>query len=114
MINYQIGHNAEQVAATYLTELGYRIVDLNWRTPVCEIDIVAKNNGIIYFVEVKHRSSQNQGGGLDYITPKKLQQMQFAARCWVQENKWKNAYEISAIEVSGLEFKVTEFLPQIL
>lgn len=109
-----IGNQAETAAVEYLTREGYEVIDRNWRTRVCEIDVVARKQNVTYFVEVKYRSHGEQGSGLDYITPKKLQQMQFAARCWVQENKWKNAYEISAIEVSGLEFKVTEFLPQIL
>jgi Holliday junction resolvase-like predicted endonuclease len=72
----------------------------NWRTKVCEIDIVANKNKIIYFVEVKYRSSDKQGSGFEYITPKKLSQMGFAAEIWVQQNNWNGDYRIAAAELS--------------
>lgn len=112
MTNFQTGHDAEKVAAEFLLVHGYEIIELNWRTPVCEIDIVAKRNKTIYFVEVKYRSNNNQGTGLDYITSKKLKQMEFSAQCWVQEEKWTGDYRLSAIEVSN-DFKVTDFIEDI-
>lgn len=112
MTNYQTGHDAEKVASECLAGLGYEVISLNWRTPVCEIDIVAKKDGIIHFVEVKYRSSNNQGDGLDYITPKKLQQMKFAAQCWVQDQKWPGDYRLSAVSVSS-SFKVEAFIEDI-
>ena len=68
-----IGNQAEDAAAAFLQEKGYKIVERNWRTRVCEIDVIAKKNHIMFFIEVKYRGSQRQGGGLDYIKPKKLQ-----------------------------------------
>ena len=112
MTNFQTGHDAEKVAAELLLVHGYEIIELNWRTPVCEIDIVAKRNKTIYFVEVKYRSNNHQGTGLDYITSKKLKQMEFSAQCWVQEEKWTGDYRLSAIEVSN-DFKVTDFIEDI-
>lgn len=109
MTNYSAGHSAEKVAAKYLQDRGYKIVALNWSTPACEIDIVAQKGATIYFVEVKYRSQTTHGGGLDYITPKKLQQMQFAAQCWIAAHKYDGDYELSALEV-GADFVVTEFI----
>jgi len=114
MTNYSVGHEAEKHAAKYLEKLGYKIIALNWRTRVCEIDIVAEKSKITYFVEVKYRNQSHQGTGLEYVTQQKLQQMQFAAECWVQEQKWQGDYELSAIELFGDEFEVTNFLPNIL
>lgn len=110
--NYHRGHEAEKVAAEYLVSQGYEVIELNWRTRVCEIDIIAKKAGVMYFVEVKSRSSTQQGAGLDYITPKKLGQMEFAARMWVSENKYEGDYELSVIEI-GPDFTVSEFVQQI-
>lgn len=111
--NYSTGHEAERRAAEYLKQQGFDIIELNWRTRVCEIDIVAKKQKTVYFTEVKYRSHAGQGSGLEYITPKKLQQMQFAAQCWTEENKWFADYELAAIEVSGSSFEITAFLPNI-
>jgi uncharacterized protein (TIGR00252 family) len=95
-----IGRSAEERVAVLLQKAGFKILARNWRTRSCEIDIVANKNKIIYFVEVKYRSSENQGSGFDYITPKKLSQMRFAAQVWVQENDWQDDYRIAAAEIS--------------
>ncbi len=110
--NYSNGHEAEKVAAEYLKSQGYEIVELNWKTPVCEVDIVAKKVGVVFFVEVKYRKNDAQGRGLDYITPKKLNQMKYAANCWVEENKYDGDFELSAIEMDS-NFVVIEFIEQI-
>lgn len=107
-----IGSEAETAAAEYLEVHGYEVVERNWRTRVCEIDVIAKKDSVVHFVEVKYRSSVRQGGGLDYITPKKLKQMAFAAECWVNEHDYSGDYQLSAIEVTG-DFKVTQFLPDV-
>lgn len=108
-----VGNQAEDAAARHLSELGYEVLSRNWRTPVCEIDIVAGKGDVIYFVEVKYRSSQNQGGGLEYITAKKLQQMRFAAQCWVEDQKWTGDFRLSAVSVLG-DFVVDEFIADIV
>lgn len=107
------GGKAEQAAADYLLNLGFKIIEQNWRTRYCEIDIVVEKNNEIFFIEVKYRRSEGWGSGLEYITPKKLKQMKFAAEQWIQTNKSYNHYHLSALEVSGEQFKVTEFLPDL-
>lgn len=69
--NYAHGHYAERIAADYLVRLNFKIVDTNWKTKWCEIDIIVQKDGVMYFTEVKYRKTTNQGAGLDYITPKK-------------------------------------------
>lgn len=113
MTNYANGHHAEVVAANYLRNIGYKIVGLNWRTKLCEIDIIAQKQNCVYFVEVKYRLTSSQGNGLDYITPKKLTQMAFAAELWVAQQKWKGEYALAAIEISGADFTVTNFIEQL-
>lgn len=116
------GKKAEEVATSYLQSKGYKILATNWRRPNCEIDIVAsrktkkgifKSEKLIHFVEVKYRSQARQGTGIDYITPQKLRQMKFAAAMWVSENNWDGSYELGAIEVTGEDYEVTFFLPNI-
>lgn len=104
------GGQAEQAAAKYLHEKGYEIINQNWRTRSCEIDIVAKKDEHIYFIEVKYRRLISWGAGLEYITPKKIKQMKFAAEQWISANQPFDSYHLSAIEVSGEQFAVTEFL----
>lgn len=113
MTNHSVGHEAEKRAAEFLKTKGYKIIDTNWQTRFCEIDIVSAKHNLILFVEVKYRTSGAQGSGLEYITPKKVKQMQFAAEMWVQQNRWYGEYEIGAIELTK-NFVVTNFLQSIL
>jgi Holliday junction resolvase-like predicted endonuclease len=50
---------------------------------------------------------------MDYITPKKLKQMVFAADMWVNENDWKHDYSLAVIEVAGSNYQISEFLTNI-
>lgn len=107
MTTFDVGRQAEAAAAAFLERKGCIIVDQNWRTRWCEIDVIAQRSDVIYFCEVKYRSTTKQGTGLDYITPKKLSQMRFAAEMWVHQRPWRGEYSLCAIEVTGPEFQIT-------
>lgn len=97
-----IGRQAEDVAAAFLESEGYLVLNRNWRTRQCEIDIVAEKDHVFYFVEVKYRSRSDWGEGFDYITGKKLRQMHFAAEYWLAQHAAGAAdYRLSAMELSG-------------
>ena len=107
------GRRAEKAAKVYLEMRGYEIIEQNWRRPRCEIDIIARKDGIIHFVEVKYRFNDGQGGGLEAITAAKLKQMRRAAWAWVDEYKWKGEYVLSAVELSGADFAVIGFVENV-
>ena len=54
-IAFRFGLSAESRAAAYLIAKGYRILFRRFKTPVGEIDIVARRRGVLVFVEVKAR-----------------------------------------------------------
>jgi putative endonuclease len=107
------GQRAEQAAADYLEHQGYKILARNWRTPACEIDIIAERKHTAHCFEVKYREHAAQGTGLAYITPKKLKKMSFGAELWVQTENWQDDYCIGGIEVSGPHFEITEIIESI-
>lgn len=110
MSSTEHGRQAEKAVGNYLSTQGYKIRDYNWRTRYCEIDIVAEKNDTVYFVEVKYRSTTNQGSGFEYVTPNKLRQMAFAAEMWVQANDWTGEYCLAAAEVIGQDYHVKTFI----
>lgn len=107
------GARAEQAAANHLISEGYEIVERNYRRPHCEIDIVARKQGVVYLVEVKYRADDHFGGGLDYIARDKLRRMRRGAQTWVRERRWEGEYTLSAIEVGGPGFEIQEFIPEV-
>jgi len=114
MTSYAHGHDAEKVAAAYLEQQGYEIVAINWRHPRAEIDIIARNtNGLVLLVEVKYRRSTAQGSGLDYITPRKIRQMRFAAELWAAITRYGGEYMLAAIELTGDGYQIADFIEDI-
>ncbi len=108
----RVGREAEQRAAQYLQARGYEILEQNWRTKWCEVDIIAVKDQVVHFVEVKYRKRSDQGGGIAAITPRKLGQMRFAAKLWLHNNGECDA-RVSAIEVSTDSFKISAFIESI-
>ena len=104
MSNYQTGHDAEARVADWLRERGFRIMTINWKTPVCEIDIIAIKSNIIFFIEVKYRQSDLHGSGVEYVTSKKLKRMSFAAELWVQQQGWDGDYQLAVVQASPGSF----------
>ena len=96
-----IGDKAEDDVATWLESNGFRIVERNWRTRRCEIDCIADKNDTRFFIEVKYRSSQHYGGGVAAITPKKLQQMSFAAELYSASHSYSGNAQLAVISVNA-------------
>ena len=104
------GAIAERKAAELLAQEGFEIIGRNWRTRWCEVDIVAKRDTVIYFVEVKYRARSLWGDGIDYVTQQKLRQMKFAADFWVASHCWAGDYRLSVMSLTGKEFTVDYFV----
>lgn len=96
------GNAAEEEVARYLLLHGHEIIDRNWKTKYCEIDIVSHKEGTIYLTEVKYRRQSNQGGGFAAITSKKLSKMQFAAKIYAQTKRLNDTdMVLAAASVTG-------------
>ncbi len=109
----QIGDDSETVATEYLIRAGHEIIKRNWRTKWCEIDIVSRKDGVIYFTEVKHRKNDQAGGGIEAITPGKLRQMRFSASLYASSLKEPYDLRLSAIATTGTPPVVSKYLDTI-
>lgn len=106
-----IGDKGETVVAEYLQNNDHTILDRNWRTKFCEIDIVSQQGDTIYFVEVKYRKNDNAGDGLAAITPRKLKQMTFAAGVYAQKYRlYQKNLRLAAADVTGVPPTLRSFL----
>ncbi len=105
-----IGDRAENVVAEYLETQGHVILARNWKTKICEIDIVSQFGDTIYFTEVKYRKNANYGDGFAAITGQKLRQMKFAAEYYTLKHKYDGSIQLAAASVSGSEFTIEQWL----
>ena len=109
-----VGREAESVAADYLQRRGFEVLARNWRTRWCEIDIVARLGDVIYFVEVKYRGRADWGTGVDYITPRKLRQIHFAANFWMARYAHATDYCLAAVGLTAAPPRVIDWVAPIL
>lgn len=77
-----LGRAGEELAARFLREKGYTILDRNWRCDQGEIDIIARQHDEVVFVEVKTRSGLKFGHPYEAITAAKLARMNRLAYAW--------------------------------
>jgi putative endonuclease len=91
----------EQEAAAFLKKQGYRILERNYRCVFAEVDIIAKERGVICFIEVKTRSSQAFGHPAEAITRAKRRHIARAALAYLQKNKLLDAparFDVVAVQ----------------
>lgn len=67
------GAKYEAMAVKYLQKAGYRILEQNFRCRQGEIDIIARHEQYLVFVEVKYRSRAAQGSAAAAVSVKKQQ-----------------------------------------
>ena len=80
-----LGRWGEALAAEYFPEKGYMVIERNLRTPYGEIDLIARNDGMILFVEVKTRSGDQYGYPEEAITSNKRAHLIAAAQAYMQD-----------------------------
>lgn len=83
----EVWHAGEELAAQYLTGLGWQVLDRNWRCPAGELDIVALAPGrepVVVFCEVKCRRGLGFGPPLEGITAAKVAKLREVALHWLR------------------------------
>ncbi len=87
----EVGQNGEDIAARYLEEKGFTILDRNYNFEYAELDIVAFKDQFIVFVEVKTRTSKSYGEPEDAIDEKKRKKLLHVAEAWIFERRMEGA-----------------------
>ncbi len=80
-----IGNFYEHMAADYLEKQGYCILEKNFRSPKGEIDIIAKDEEYLCFIEVKFRSSEKNGSPECAVNSKKQKRLSDAALYYLMQ-----------------------------
>lgn len=96
-----LGQRGEALAAAYLEENGYVIIQNNWHCPHGEIDIIARKENIIAFVEVRSRHAENTEAAFASVKPAKQMRMRKSAYAYLAEHHLKNVeWRIDVIAVA--------------
>ncbi len=82
----KLGNEGETVAANYLANNGYALLERNWRFGKYEIDIIAETSEFLVIVEVKSRSTETWEHPKDAITNKKIRFLVDATEAYILEH----------------------------
>jgi putative endonuclease len=90
--NKDIGALGEGISESYLKNLGYKILDKNFRCKCGEIDLIAVNKGYICFIEVKTRYGINFGMPSESVNSSKQHKIYKTAQIYIMK---KNIFDFN-------------------
>lgn len=80
-----LGDRGERAAVKYLKKLGFRIIARQYRNSFGEVDIIAQDGKVTVFVEVKTRSSTNDGQPFEAVDLRKQEKITRIALAWLKK-----------------------------
>lgn len=84
------GKSGEDLAVAFLETKGYLMVERNWRNRRNEVDIIALNNTVLHFIEVKTRTSSDFALPESRVKGPKLRHLKEAAEAYLFHNpQWE-------------------------
>ena len=98
----RFGTEGERAASDYLAGKGIRVLEMNYRRPTGEIDIIARQGARVLFIEVKRRSSLRYGRPAEAVDAAKRAHIVRTAALYLQEHELDDA---------PVRFDVIEILP---
>ncbi len=99
MTDRRLGPWGEALAADYLRERGYTMIDANYRTRFGELDIVAATAAYVVFVEVKLRANERFGEAREFVDFRKQRRLRSAALSWLSEHRSELQPRFDVIEI---------------
>ena len=93
------GNKGETLVTEYLERKGYKILSRNYRSKWGEIDIVAKINQIVVFVEVKTKSTDKFGEPWEMVNGWKIEQVKRMGELWCRECAWEGRVRLDVVGV---------------
>lgn len=103
------GNWYEAIAARYLLERGYRILDRQYRCPSGEIDLVAQDGEIIVFVEVKGRETNRFGSAPEAVDGRKQRRIWRSAQHFLWSRGKTDAlcrFDVIAIQTTASRHQI--------
>jgi putative endonuclease len=97
----RIGFWGENEAEKYLVGQGLEIIERNFHTREGEIDIIAKDENDVVFIEVKTRTNLNFGFPEEAVTEEKLDHLISAAESYLQKHQEITSWRMDVLSILG-------------
>lgn len=103
------GRRGEAETADYLRKRGYEVVGANFRTRFGEVDLIARKDGILAFVEVKLRKDAAFAEAREFVTPAKQRRVRAAAEEYLARRDWEGLqprFDVAEVYAAGSGFDI--------
>lgn len=97
------GTIGEHMALEYLMKKGYKVIELNYKNQIGEIDLIAKDGGTYVFVEVKYKDSLYFGYPREMVTAQKQHKIRLTSMGYLKANRLydKVGVRFDVVEIIG-------------
>jgi putative endonuclease len=106
---FRVGISAESRATAFLVAKGFRILARRWRSPLGEIDIVARRRQLLVFVEVKARPTLDEAA--ESVQVRQRQRIAAAAEIWLGANPDESIRDIRFDAILVAPGKIPRHIP---
>ncbi|KIL35273.1 endonuclease [Cohnella kolymensis] len=105
-----VGRAGEEAAARHLADLGYTVIERNWRCRSGEIDLIAHDGATIVFIEVRSRSNPTRfGTAVEAVNARKCRQVREVAAYYLrQQAGFERSVRFDVIAVTFLQDGISE------
>lgn len=100
MTTFALGHKGEDLAVKFLKKKGYDIVARNYKTPIGEIDIIAKDGDTTVFIEVKTRANETFGYPFEAVNQNKRRKLKNLALLYLKKQRVEFPVRFDVISIS--------------
>ncbi len=110
------GVYGENAAAQWLRDNGFEVLHTNWRSGIYELDIVARKEGVIHFVEVKTRLHNSLTTPEEAVTKAKFRALMTAARAYIRafDIDADSQFDLVAVEYSHHGIHDIRYIPNAM
>lgn len=95
----RLGKEGEEIATNFLKKRGYKILCRNYKTPLGEADIIAKDKNCIVFIEVKTRSNDSFGQPFESIDFRKKERLKKIALYYLKQHQTELPVRFDVISI---------------
>ena len=100
-VHNELGAWGEELASAFLQQKGYDVVERDWKFGHRDLDIIAKNDNMVAFVEVKTRRNRVFGEPEEAVDYRKLQNLRQAINYYVKSHRINCEIRVDVITVVG-------------
>jgi len=100
----ELGKAGENVALRALESMGYRCITRNYRCPLGEIDIVARDGDTLVFIEIKTRKGKSLGYAKEAVDSRKQRRISMVALAYMKANHCcdvKSRFDVVAVHLAN-------------